>query len=82
MQTFIAYLIVTIALIYAIWLFTPQGARRWLIGRLIAAAPSSQRARFARLQSGVENAGCHSCKGCETDADAGTKVKTIPLHRR
>ena len=82
MQTFIAYFIVTIALVYAGWLFMPQGARRWLIALFIAVVPSSQRARFARLQSGVESVGCNTCKGCETDAPAGTTVKTIQLHRR
>jgi len=81
MQTFIAYFIVAIAIIYAIWLFMPQGARRWLIARFIAVVPSSQRGRFARLQSGAESVGCSTCKGCETDAPAGTTVKTIQLHR-
>jgi len=81
-QTFIAYFIVALALAYAGWMFMPQGARRWLIGRVIAVMPSSQRARFARLQSGVEIAGCNSCKGCEADVPAGTTVKTIQLRRR
>ena len=82
MQTFIAYFIVAIALVYSGWLFMPQGARRWLIARLIAVVPSSQRARFARLQSGPESVGCNTCKGCATDAPVASTVKTIQLHRR
>ncbi len=82
MQTLVAYSIVVIALVYAGWLFMPQGARRWLIARMIAVVPSSQRARFARLQSGAESVGCSSCKGCATDAPAAPAIKTIQLHRR
>jgi hypothetical protein len=82
MQTFIAYFIVAIALAYAGWLFMPQSARRWLIARFISVVPSSQRARFARLQSGAESVGCSSCKGCATDAPAASTVKAIRLHRR
>lgn len=82
MQALIAYFIVAIALVYAGWLFMPQGVRRWLIARLIAIVPSSQRARFARLQSGAESVGCSTCKGCATDAPAASTVKTIQLHRR
>lgn len=82
MQALIAYFIVAMAMLYAGWLFMPQGMRRWLIARLIAHAPASQRARFARLQSGAESVGCSSCKGCATDAQAASAVKTIELHRR
>jgi hypothetical protein len=82
MQTLIAYCIVAIAIVYAGWLFMPQAMRRWLIARLIAVVPASQRARFARLQSGAESVGCSTCKGCATDAPAPTPVKTIQLHRR
>ncbi|HEX9450726.1 MAG TPA: hypothetical protein VF934_04870 [Burkholderiales bacterium] len=82
MQTLIAYFIVAVAIAYAVWLFMPQGIRRWLISRLIAVVPSSQRVRFARLQSGAESVGCSTCKGCATDAPAASPVKTIQLHRR
>jgi hypothetical protein len=82
MQTVIAYSIVAIALVYAAWLFMPQALRRWVIGVLIEAVPLSQRARFARLQSGAESVGCNTCKGCATDAPAASAVKTIRLHRR
>ena len=82
MQTLITYLIVAIAILYAGWLFMPQALRRWLIARLIEIAPSSQRARLARLQSGAESVGCSSCKGCATDAPPSAPVKTIQLHRR
>jgi hypothetical protein len=82
MQTVIAYSIVAIALAYAAWLFMPQGLRRWVIGLLIEVVPLSQRARFARLQSGAESVGCSTCKGCATDAPAAPAVKTIHLHRR
>jgi hypothetical protein len=82
MQTLIAYFIVAIAIFYAGWLFMPQAMRRWLIARLIAVVPSSQRARLARLQSGAESVGCSTCKGCATDAPAAAPVKTIQLHRR
>lgn len=82
MQTVIAYSIVAIALAYAAWLFMPQALRRWVIARLIQAVPPSQRARFARLQSGAESVGCSTCKGCATDEPAAPTVKTIQLHRR
>jgi hypothetical protein len=83
MQTLIAYSIVAIAIVYAAWLFMPQALRRWLIARLITVVPSSQRARFARLQSDTESVGCSTCKGCATDAQAASSpVKTIQLHRR
>ena len=82
MQTLIAYFIVTLALAYAAWLFMPQSVRRWLIARFIALVPPSQRARFARLQTGAESVGCSTCKGCATDAPAASTVKTIQLHRR
>lgn len=82
MQTLIAYFIVAIAILYAGWLFMPQALRRWLIARLITLVPASQRARFARLQSGAESVGCSTCKGCATDEQAASPVKTIRLHRR
>jgi hypothetical protein len=82
MQALNAYFIVAIAILYAGWLFMPQAMRRWLVARLIAVAPSSQRARFARLQSGAESVGCSTCKRCATDASADSPVKTIQLHRR
>ena len=83
MQALIAYFIVAIAIIYAEWLFMPQSMRRWLISRLITVAPSSQRARFARLKADAESVGCcSSCKGCATDAPTAAAVKTIQLHRR
>lgn len=82
MQTLIAYFIVAIAIIYAGWLFMPQAMRRWLIARLIGVAPSSQRARLARLQADAESVGCSTCKGCATDAQAASPVKTIQPHRR
>jgi len=82
MQALIAYFIVAIAIIYAGWLFMPQALRRWLIARFITLAPSSQRARLARLQSDAESVGCSTCKGCATDAQADSPVKSIQLHRR
>ena len=82
MQTLITYFIVAIAILYAGWLFMPQVLRRWLIARLIEIAPSSQRARLARLQSGAESVGCSSCKGCATDAPPSAPAKTIQVHRR
>jgi hypothetical protein len=82
MQTLIAYFIVSLAIVYAAWLFMPQALRRWLIARLITVAPSSQRARLARLQADTESVGCSTCKGCATDAQAASPVKTIQLHRR
>lgn len=82
MQTLITYLIVAIAILYAGWLFMPQVLRRWLITGLIEIAPSSQRARLARLQSGAESVGCSSCKGCATDAPPSAPIKTIQVHRR
>ena len=82
MQTLIAYFIVAIAILYAGWLFMPQGMRRWLIARLTTLVPTSQRDRFARLQSGAESVGCSSCKGCAADAPPAVAVKTIQLHRR
>ena len=82
MQTLIAYFIIAIAILYAGWLFMPQALRRWLIARFIILAPASQRARLARLQSGTESVGCSTCKGCATDAQAASQVKTVQLHRR
>ena len=82
MQALIAYFIVAMAMFYAGWLFMPQGMRRWLIARLIAHAPGSQRPRLARLQSGAESVGCSSCKGCAADAPSAVPAKTIQLHRR
>ena len=82
MQALIAYFIVAMAMFYAGWLFMPQGMRRWLIARLIAHAPGSQRARLARLQSGAESVGCSSCKGCAADAPSAVPAKAIQLHRR
>ena len=82
MQTFVAYFIVAIALIYAAWLFMPNAARRWLISRLAMVASASQRVRLARLQASAENAGCSTCKGCETDAKPTSTVRPIRLHRQ
>jgi hypothetical protein len=83
MQTLIAYLIVTIAMLYALWLFMPQAGRRWLMSFLVHFAPSSQAARLARLHAKIGSVGCSTCKGCETDTPAAVpQVKTIHLHRR
>jgi len=82
MQTLIAYFIVAVAIAYAAWLFMPQALRHWVISRFISIVPSSQRARFVRLQSGAESVGCNTCKGCATDAPPASAVKTIQLHRR
>jgi len=82
MQTLVAYFIVAIAIIYAGWLFMPIGMRRWLIARLITLAPSSQRARLARLQADAESVGCSTCKGCAADAQEASPVKKIQLRRR
>jgi hypothetical protein len=81
MQNLIVYIIVALAAVYAAWLFMPQAARRWLVARLVLAAPPSQRARFARLQADAESVGCSTCKGCETDTKADAVVKPIRLHR-
>ena len=82
MQALIAYFIVAMAMLFAGWLFMPQGMRRWLIARLIAHAPASRQARFARLQSGAESVGCSSCKGCAANAPSAVPAKAIQLHRR
>ena len=82
MQALIAYSIVAAAVIYAAWLFMPRTLRRWLIDRLIGVAPSSQRARLARLQADTASAGCSTCKGCAADEASATPAKTIQLHRR
>ena len=83
MQTFVVYLIVSIALLYALWLFLPMAARRMLAGWLLRFAPASQRARLARLQANAGSAGCSTCQGCASDdAPTATPVKTIQLHRR
>jgi hypothetical protein len=80
MQTLIAYCIVVTAVIYAGWVFMPQAMRRWLVARLIAIAPTSQRDRLARFQLGGESAGCGTCKGCADHAPAAP-AKTINRHR-
>jgi hypothetical protein len=82
LQTLIAYIIVAIAMIYAGWLFMPVKMRRWLIARMVAVVPPSQRSRFTRLQADAESVGCSTCKGCATDAQADAVVKTVRLHRR
>jgi hypothetical protein len=81
MQSFVAYLILSIALLYAIWLFCPQVARRWLLVHLVQCLPSSQRERFARLPADVGGSGCSTCKGCASEA-APSSIKVIELHRR
>jgi len=81
MQNAIAYAIVTLALLYAAWLFMPAAARRWLIACLVHAGPASQRPRLERLQDNVGAPGCSSCKGCETEAKPDPLVKPIQLHR-
>jgi len=81
MQTLIVSLIVTLAAIYAAWLFLPRVARRWLLARLVLVAPPSQRARFARLQADADSVGCSTCKGCETDTKADSAVKPMRLRR-
>ncbi|HMA30851.1 MAG TPA: hypothetical protein VKT00_03450, partial [Casimicrobiaceae bacterium] len=63
MQMLLVSMIVAVAGGYAGWLLMPQGLRRWLIGLLMAVAPS-RRAWLARLASNAENAGCSSCRGC------------------
>jgi succinate dehydrogenase/fumarate reductase-like Fe-S protein len=82
-QALIAYFIVVIAIMYAAWLFMPQAMRRWLIARLIAVVPLSQRARLSRLQSDTGSVGCSTCKGCAADEPAVSEpVRTIQVHRR
>ena len=82
MQTFVVYLIVGLALGYAVWLFLPNSARRALAGWLVRFGPASQRARLARLQANAGSAGCSTCQGCASnDAAMATPVKTIQLHR-
>ncbi len=82
MQSLIAHLIVTVALLYAAWLFMPRAGRGWLIAIMIAILPASQRARFERFRSNAQSAGCSTCKGCATDEPATPAFKPIRLHRR
>jgi hypothetical protein len=83
MQTFVVYVIVGIALLYAAWLFLPIPARRALARWLVRFAPASQRGRLASLQANAGSAGCSTCQGCASDdAAIATPVKTIQLHRR
>ena len=81
MQSVITYLIVAIALAYALWLFAPVAARRWLTARLARVAPPALRSRLERAQTQSASTGCSSCQGCETDAKAASVVKPIRLHR-
>lgn len=81
MQSVVTYLIVAIALLYALWLFAPTAARRWLIARIAAIGPQALRARLARYQAQSQTAGCSSCQGCETGAKTDTDVKPIRMHR-
>jgi hypothetical protein len=83
MQGLIVSLIVTAATAYAAWLLMPQSTRRWLIGRLMAIAPS-RRAWLARLEAGAETGGCSSCKGCSADSRASSALgqAKIELRRR
>ena len=50
MQNLVAYLIVTIAVVYAAWLFMPQAARRWLVTRIALLPLTLHLARQARQQ--------------------------------
>jgi hypothetical protein len=81
MQSLVTYLIVAIALAYALWLFAPVAARRWLTARLARFAPPALRTRLERAQARSASTGCSSCQGCETDAKAASAVKPIRLHR-
>lgn len=79
MQTLIAYFIVVTAVIYAGWVFMPQAMRRWLVARLIAIAPSSQRVRLASFQLDSESVECGTCKGC-TDHAPAAPARTTSRH--
>jgi hypothetical protein len=81
MQSVVAYLIVAIALVYAVWLFAPVAARRWLIARIALFVPLALRTRLDGVQAKSESAGCSTCQGCETGEKAATTVKPIRLHR-
>ncbi|HVY05824.1 MAG TPA: hypothetical protein VHB46_07590 [Burkholderiales bacterium] len=81
MQNLIVYLIVAVALGYAIWLFLPRGGRQWLLAQLIAFAPQSTRARLEQLRADPGSAGCSTCKGCEEAPAETSAIKTIRIHR-
>ncbi len=82
MQTLIAYLIVFVALLYALWLLLPHAVFSRLTALLIHIVPPSQRSRFAHLQASAQSAGCSTCKGCATDAKASPARDSVRLHRR
>ena len=69
MQNLIVFLIVAAAAGYAAWQLMPQFMRRWLIVRMMVIAPSRS-AWLARVETGAENSGCRSCKGCSTGLQA------------
>lgn len=79
-QSLIAYAIVFVALLYAVWLFLPYAARRWLAARLMGMVPVSWRSCFAQ-QARAQSAGCSTCRGCATDARPAAH-KPVLLHRR
>lgn len=81
MQNLIVFLIVAVALGYAVWLFLPRAGRSWLIGQLILIAPRSLGARLERYRAQPGSAGCSTCKGCEEAPAASSTIKTIRLHR-
>ena len=82
MQNLIVFLIVAVALGYAVWLFMPRAGRSWLIGRAIMIVPRSLGARLERHRAQPGSAGCSTCKGCEEAPAASSTIRTIRLHRR
>ncbi len=83
MQGLVVAFIVAAAAVYAAWQLMPQRMRSWLVGRMMAVAPSS-RAWLTRLEADSEAGGCRSCKGCATDRQPPSPPgpAKIEVHRR
>ena len=83
MQSLIAYSIVFVALLYALWLFLPSALRSRVAALLFDIVPASRRSHFAHLRARAQSAGCSTCKGCSTDdAKASPAHKSVLVHRR
>jgi hypothetical protein len=83
MQSFLVFAIVAAAFAYASWILMPGALRRRLAGVLAPLAPSGLRKKLEKVQSGMGQPGCSTCKACATDAKAvpGT-IKIVELRRR
>jgi len=82
MQALIAYSIVAVASAYAAWLLMPQRQRRWIVARLGALMPASQRGWIARLEKASGETGCSTCKGCAADGNPpAASIKAVELRR-